>query len=217
MKSSSNETQTATENKSEKSAWYRFCLRRGINPNLLMLKMTLFVMHGGKFWKLSYIRRSNNFKSKFPFHCNKVFYVIQMRLDDIVCQIWQLFTSSLIYYCEKFLSATSSLLPYLTIHMQSIGITVEEIAIIYLALPFTTFLAPPITGMFLDFFWVSRKTRPWFCIIHSTLKFHCIMNTRRCEFTKWDLPFRCEARLIEFSAFKQLSTWRFLGWQVWKI
>src|SRR5690349_15469803 len=28
-------------------------------------------------------------------------------------------------------SATSSLLPYLTIHMQSIGITVEEIAIIY--------------------------------------------------------------------------------------
>jgi hypothetical protein len=42
--------------------------------------------------------------------------------------------------------ATSSLLPYLTIHMQSIGITVEEIAIIYLALPFTTFLAPPITG-----------------------------------------------------------------------
>lgn len=42
--------------------------------------------------------------------------------------------------------ATSSLLPYLTIHMQSIGITVEEIAIIYLALPFTTFLAPPVTG-----------------------------------------------------------------------
>lgn len=30
--------------------------------------------------------------------------------------------------------------------MQSIGITVEEIAIIYLALPFTTFLAPPLTG-----------------------------------------------------------------------
>lgn len=30
--------------------------------------------------------------------------------------------------------------------MQSIGLTVEEIAIIYLALPFTTFLSPPITG-----------------------------------------------------------------------
>ncbi|XP_070494972.1 major facilitator superfamily domain-containing protein 6 isoform X2 [Chironomus tepperi] len=48
--------------------------------------------------------------------------------------------------------ATSSLLPYLTIHMQSIGITVEEIAIIYLALPFTTFLAPPITGFLVDKF-----------------------------------------------------------------
>lgn len=30
--------------------------------------------------------------------------------------------------------------------MQSVGLTIEEIAIIYLALPFTTFLAPPITG-----------------------------------------------------------------------
>jgi hypothetical protein len=56
-----------------------------------------------------------------------------------------------IYGCKfRYLSlATSSLLPYLTIHMQSIGITVEEIAIIYLALPFTTFLAPPITGILL--------------------------------------------------------------------
>ncbi|XP_065356882.1 uncharacterized protein LOC135951205 isoform X1 [Calliphora vicina] len=71
-----------------------FCIRRGINPNLIMLKITLFVMYG----------------------------------------------------------ATSSLLPYLTIHMQSIGLTVEEIAIIYLALPFTTFLSPPITGFLVDKF-----------------------------------------------------------------
>uniref|UniRef100_A0A2M4CLI8 Putative transporter n=1 Tax=Anopheles darlingi TaxID=43151 RepID=A0A2M4CLI8_ANODA len=49
-------------------------------------------------------------------------------------------------------SATSSLLPYLTIHMQSTGLTVEEIAIIYLALPFTTFLSPPITGFLVDKF-----------------------------------------------------------------
>uniref|UniRef100_A0A1B0GPW8 Major facilitator superfamily associated domain-containing protein n=1 Tax=Phlebotomus papatasi TaxID=29031 RepID=A0A1B0GPW8_PHLPP len=49
-------------------------------------------------------------------------------------------------------NTTSSLLPYLTIHMQSIGLTVEEIAIIYLALPFTTFLSPPITGFLVDKF-----------------------------------------------------------------
>lgn len=72
----------------------RLCRRFGINPNLVMLKVTLFVFYG----------------------------------------------------------ATSSLLPYLTIHMQSIGLTVEEIAIIYLALPFTTFLAPPITGFLVDKF-----------------------------------------------------------------
>lgn len=45
--------------------------------------------------------------------------------------------------------ATSSLLPYLTIHMQSVGLTIEEIGMIYLALPFTTFLAPPLTGKLL--------------------------------------------------------------------
>ncbi|XP_075992975.1 uncharacterized protein LOC142987902 [Anticarsia gemmatalis] len=66
----------------------------GINPNLIMLKVTLFVMYG----------------------------------------------------------ATASLLPYLTIHMQSIGLTVPEISFVYLALPFTTFLSPPITGFLVDRF-----------------------------------------------------------------
>lgn len=70
----------------------RFMVWARINPNLIMLKVTLFVMYG----------------------------------------------------------ATASLLPYLTIHMQSIGLTVPEISFVYLALPFTTFLSPPITGKFLS-------------------------------------------------------------------
>lgn len=48
--------------------------------------------------------------------------------------------------------ATSSLVPYLTVHMQSIGLTVEEIAAIYLTLLFTTCLSPPITGYIVDRF-----------------------------------------------------------------
>ena len=32
--------------------------------------------------------------------------------------------------------------------MQSIGLTVDEISMVYLALPLTTFLSPPITGMY---------------------------------------------------------------------
>ncbi|XP_044315412.1 uncharacterized protein LOC108037935 isoform X2 [Drosophila rhopaloa] len=87
-------TDPAITEKVELTRFGEFCQRRGINPNLIMLKITLFVMYG----------------------------------------------------------ATSSLLPYLTIHMQSIGLTVEEIAIIYLALPFTTFLSPPITGFLVDKF-----------------------------------------------------------------
>lgn len=50
--------------------------------------------------------------------------------------------------------ATSSLIPYLTIHMQSIGLSVEEIAIVYLALPLTTFLAPPVSGTYNLIKWV---------------------------------------------------------------
>ncbi|XP_022114941.1 uncharacterized protein LOC110993123 [Pieris rapae] len=72
----------------------RFIISLRINPNLIMLKVTLFVMYG----------------------------------------------------------ATASLLPYLTIHMQSIGLTVPEISFVYLALPFTTFLSPPITGFLVDRF-----------------------------------------------------------------
>lgn len=36
--------------------------------------------------------------------------------------------------------------------MQSIGLTMEQIALVYLALPFTTFLAPPVTGYLVDKF-----------------------------------------------------------------
>lgn len=87
-------TDVGKDEKIELSKFGKFCVRHGINPNLIMLKISLFVMYG----------------------------------------------------------ATSSLLPYLTIHMQSVGLTIEEIAIIYLALPFTTFLAPPITGFLVDKF-----------------------------------------------------------------
>lgn len=34
--------------KPELTAFYKFCDRRGINANLIMLKITLFVMYGGK-------------------------------------------------------------------------------------------------------------------------------------------------------------------------
>ena len=48
--------------------------------------------------------------------------------------------------------SASCLIPYLTIHMQSIGLTVEEIATIYLVMLFTTFMAPALTGFLVDKF-----------------------------------------------------------------
>ncbi|XP_065202542.1 uncharacterized protein LOC135832927 [Planococcus citri] len=84
----------AEEEDQPQSSFENACKKLRINHNLIMLKLTLFVMYG----------------------------------------------------------ATSSLVPFLTIHMQSIGLTVEEIACIYLALPLTTFLAPPVTGFLVDKF-----------------------------------------------------------------
>ncbi|KAF6212821.1 hypothetical protein GE061_010530 [Apolygus lucorum] len=94
---STKESADATEKNAPKKVRSRFeiyCEALAINPNLLMLKITLFMMYG----------------------------------------------------------ASASLIPFLTIHMQSIGLTVEEIAIIYLALPLTTFLSPPVTGYIVDRF-----------------------------------------------------------------
>lgn len=49
---STHETQTQSEDDDKKSSWGKFCNKRGINSNLLMLKVTLFVMHGGKEYAL---------------------------------------------------------------------------------------------------------------------------------------------------------------------
>lgn len=55
-----NETQTTKEdvNVNEgKSFWSRFCQKHGINSNLVMLKVTLFVMHGGNFFVMDFIKK----------------------------------------------------------------------------------------------------------------------------------------------------------------
>lgn len=47
----SSETQTVNKedvnDPAEKTFWSKFCQKHGINSNLVMLKVTLFVMHGG--------------------------------------------------------------------------------------------------------------------------------------------------------------------------
>ncbi|XP_069191154.1 major facilitator superfamily domain-containing protein 6 isoform X4 [Procambarus clarkii] len=47
---------------------------------------------------------------------------------------------------------TSSILPYLTLHMQELGLTVAEIATVYAFLPITSILGPPLSGLVADRF-----------------------------------------------------------------
>ena len=49
------------------------------------------------------------------------------------------------YCCSAF-----ALLPYLTIHMKDIGISVEHIAIIYAILPFVNLISSPLVGFLAD-------------------------------------------------------------------
>ncbi|XP_052863851.1 major facilitator superfamily domain-containing protein 6-like [Anopheles cruzii] len=69
--------------------------------------------------------------------------------------------------------AFSSLTPYLTIHMQSIGLTVEEIATVYLTLLFTSCLSPPLTGFLIDRF---GRYKPVLlsAIVLNALSHHCL-------------------------------------------
>ncbi|XP_058118432.1 major facilitator superfamily domain-containing protein 6-like [Anopheles ziemanni] len=69
--------------------------------------------------------------------------------------------------------ATSALIPYLTIHMQSIGLTVEEVASVYLTLLFTSCLSPPLTGFLIDRF---GRYKPVLLssIVLNLVAHHCI-------------------------------------------
>lgn len=42
------ETGTSTDDKPDLSKFDKLCYRYGVNPNLIMLKITLFVMYGGE-------------------------------------------------------------------------------------------------------------------------------------------------------------------------
>src|SRR5882724_1680950 len=46
--------------------------------------------------------------------------------------------------------AAACLLPYMTIHMRQLGITVEETAFVYTVLPVSQVIGPPIAGFVAD-------------------------------------------------------------------
>ena len=50
----------------------------------------------------------------------------------------------LVIFC--FACSSFSFIPYLTVHMKDIGITIEDIALIYLILPFANLVSNPLTG-----------------------------------------------------------------------
>lgn len=52
MMMTSTTTECDGDEKPELSRFGQFCARHGINSNLIMLKITLFVMYGGKFFRL---------------------------------------------------------------------------------------------------------------------------------------------------------------------
>lgn len=59
------EKESATENeeieKPELTKFGEFCQRHGINSNLIMLKITLFVMYGGNAFSIRIKQNHNNF------------------------------------------------------------------------------------------------------------------------------------------------------------
>nr|XP_015930368.2 major facilitator superfamily domain-containing protein 6 isoform X1 [Parasteatoda tepidariorum] len=59
-----------------------------------------------------------------------------------------LFPLKIVLFC--WYGASSSLIPYMTIHMKELGITVEETAIIYTLLPVTQLVCTPLAGMIAD-------------------------------------------------------------------
>lgn len=73
-----------------------------------------------------------------------------------------------------FFSASAfSILPYLTIHMEDIGIKVEHIALMYAVLPFTIFMAPPLVGYMADK--LGSYTRVLILTLFGSGVFHTVL------------------------------------------
>ena len=70
-------------------------------------------------------------------------------------------------------SAAFSILPYLTIHMKDIGLSIDHIALIYAVLPFTIFIAPPAIGFLADK--LGSFTRVLFLTLLGTGIFHSML------------------------------------------
>ena len=70
-------------------------------------------------------------------------------------------------------SAAFSILPYLTIHMKDIGISIDHIALIYAILPFTIFIAPPAVGYLADK--LGSFTRVLFIMFLGAGIFHSLL------------------------------------------
>ena len=70
-------------------------------------------------------------------------------------------------------SAAFSILPYLTIHMKDIGISIDHIALIYAILPFTIFIAPPFVGYLADK--MGSFTRVLLIMFLGTGVFHSVL------------------------------------------
>jgi hypothetical protein len=66
--------------------------------------------------------------------------------------------------------------------MQSIGLTVDEISMVYLALPLTTFLSPPITGMYCQFRnCIVSISREWYVLSVYGCVYGCMCARARAR------------------------------------
>ena len=81
---------------------------------------------------------------------------------------WKLFPLKLIIFF--WYSAVFALLPYLTIHMKDIGMSIDYISVFYAILPFVTMLAPPAVGFMADK--LGSFTRVLFVTLLGTGIFH---------------------------------------------
>ncbi|XP_064096936.1 major facilitator superfamily domain-containing protein 6-like isoform X1 [Macrobrachium nipponense] len=82
---------------------------------------------------------------------------LEAETEKVSCWEWlkdelkpdrELISIKFILFC--YTGGSAAFFPYLTLHMQQLGITMKEIAIIYAILPVGSILGPPISGMIAD-------------------------------------------------------------------
>lgn len=114
--------------------WQQLTSHLTINKPLLPLKAVMFLYYAG----------INNIISYYTMYTS--WYIGNKCRSKLKMYFLIVYEIIAVYWCSPPITAVTMFMPYITLHMVQIGLSIEEVAIIYAILPFVSCLGSPTAG-----------------------------------------------------------------------